>query len=157
MERLAVRPGRRFDAGAMAALLDTLPGRVGPPVDIATLRDWIDGGDVWHVAERGGDLRGFQWMGPRKDLPPDTCEIATFMAPGEDGIAAGSALFDATCKAARTRSIRRIVACHARDNASAGAYYGSRGFEEVGGAFSIEALAARPGVNQVVRIYRVYR
>lgn len=152
---VAIRPARRFDAGAMAALLNALPGRTGPPVDAPTLRDWIGGGDIWQLAERGGDLRGFQWTGPRRDLPPDIWEIATFMAPSENGIHAGSALFGATHEAARARGIRRIAACYACDNAGARAYYGSRGFEEAGEAFSTAWLAARPGINQVVRIYRL--
>ena len=155
MEPIAVRPARRFDAGAMASLLTALPGRTGPPVDPAALRDWIDGGDIWHVAERGADLRGFQWIGPRSHLPPDTCEIATFMARGETGIAVGSALFEATRRAARARGVVRIVAIHARNNDGARAYYGSRGFEEAGLAMSAALRAGRHDMHKVVTIFRV--
>lgn len=155
MRRVAVRPARRFDAGAMGALLNALPGRSGPPVDTPALRDWIDGGDLWHVAERGGDLCGFQWAGPRRHLPPDTCEIATFMARGEDGIEAGSALFDATRRAAKARGFARIVAIHDRANAGARAYYSSRGFEEASDAVADALPAAAPGMNRLVAIFRI--
>ncbi|CTQ32452.1 GNAT family N-acetyltransferase [Jannaschia rubra] len=134
MTRIHVRPGRPFDAGAMAALLNAIIARGGStafttPVTGDVLRDWMAAGDAWHVAEQDGDVIGFQWVGPHADLPADTCDIATFVALDRHGLGVGSALFDASRRAARDRGYRFIVAVIRADNAGGLAYYGSRGFE----------------------------
>ncbi len=136
----------------MAALLNAMPGRRRASITATDLRDWMAEGDIWHVAERAGELCGFQWIGVRVALPPGTCEIATFMARGEDGIDAGSALFAATCRAAKAHGHRTIRATVARGNAAARSYYRSRGFEE---RLPDPRLADPALVNQVVTLYRI--
>ena len=136
MSAIAVRPGRPFDAGAMALLLNAIIARGGTtalaePVTGDGLRAWMEAGDVWHVAEEAGEVIGFQWLGPHPDLPGDTADVATFVAEGRHGIGAGSALWEATRAAARARGWRYAVAVIRADNAGGLAYYGSRGFEEV--------------------------
>lgn len=132
-EPLQVRRALALDAGPMATLLRALEaGRAAVPDLAVALRDWIAAGDaIWHVAERDGPLLGFQRIGPAPDLPPGGCGIATFTAPGRDGLAVGSALFEATRAAARSRGWTRIEAQVPAGNESALAYYRSRGFEVV--------------------------
>ena len=155
MSAVHIRPAQLFDAGAMATLLNALPRRK-ENVDAAALRDWMGAEGIWHVAERGGRLCGFQWIGARTGLPHDTCEIATFMASDETGIDAGSALFEATRRAAGRRGYRWISATFGADNDGARAYYRSRGFEEVARHDGTRpGLAEEVGVNQVVTLYRV--
>lgn len=131
-----VRAGQPFDAGAMATMLNAIIARGGTtaltsPVTGDGLRDWMAQGDVWHVAECAGEVIGFQWLGAHPDLAPDTADVATFVAVGRHGTGAGSALWEATRRAARERGWRFAVAVIRADNAGGLAYYGSRGFEEV--------------------------
>lgn len=136
MSRTTVRPGQPFDAGAMATLLNDIIARgdstaFTDPVTGHSLREWMAAGDVWHVAEAEGEVIGFQWLGPHPDLPEDTADVATFVAPGRHGIGTGSALWEATREAARARGWRFVVAVIRADNEAGLAYYGSRGFEDV--------------------------
>lgn len=136
MTPVAVRPGRAFDAGAMAALLNDIIARGGTtamtaPVTGDWIRDWMAAGDVWHVVEADGAVIGFQWLGAHPDLPGDTADVATFVTPSRHGLGAGSALWEATRAAARLRGWRFVVAVIRADNAGGLAYYGSRGFETV--------------------------
>lgn len=133
---VVVRPGQPFDAGAMAALLNDIIVQGGTtaftePVTGDGLREWMAAGDVWHVAETEGEVIGFQWLGPHSDLPKDTADVATFVAPGRHGIGTGSALWEATRDAARMRGWRYVVAVIRADNEGGLAYYGSRGFDDV--------------------------
>lgn len=129
-----VRPAQPFDAGAMATLLQAIIDRGGTtalkgPVTADTLRDWMAEKDIWHVAERGGEILGFQWIGRNDSLPPEACDIATFVAVGTQGLGLGSKLFDATRKAAKTAGYGWINATILQINEGGLAYYGSRGFE----------------------------
>ncbi|KMK65284.1 sortase-like acyltransferase [Puniceibacterium sp. IMCC21224] len=86
---------------------------------------------AWHVAESdSGKILGFQWIEPHSDLPPQACTIATFVQPGRTGLGIGSALFDATARAARGLGFKWINATIRTDNGSGIAYYQSRGFED---------------------------
>lgn len=143
----------------MAALLNDIIAAGGTtaftdPVTGAILRDWMAAGDAWHVAEIDGDLCGFQWIGPHADLPEDTCDIATFVAREQHGVGIGSALFEATRKAAKTLGYSRIVAVIRSDNAGGRSYYGSRGFETQKTLKNI-ALADGTIVDKVVASYRL--
>ncbi len=128
---LHIRVARPFDAGAMAALLTRLTGQT---VTGDTLRNWLAADDIWHVAERDGDLLGLQ----RLDAGH---EVSTFTAPDAQEVVIAARLFDATRKAAKARSIPRIRAVVARDNAAGLSYYQSRGFER---------LARQPDADKVV-------
>ena len=141
------RRARPFDAAAMAAIVGQL-ARPGPGFTPAFLRDWIAAaGDIWVVAEVDTGIEGFQWCGSAADLPPHTCEIATFVPPGRHDLQVGSGLFDATRHAARELELRWIVARTAIEKEGAHIYYRSRGFED--------ASEVAPGTGQSILIHRL--
>ena len=159
MTQIDVRKAQSFDAGAMVSLLNDIIAAGGmtaltTSVTSADLRDWMHESGAWHLAEVGGDICGFQWIGPHVDLAPDTCDIATFVALGEHGVGIGSALFRATCAAARTLGYRRINAVIHADNGGGLAYYRSRGFETVGHLKNLTLPDGRT-VNKVITTYRL--
>jgi GNAT superfamily N-acetyltransferase len=96
------------------------------PDEIARLT--VARGSVWHVAEAGGEIVGFQWVEPHDDLPPEACNIASFVRQGRTGLGIGSALFAATAPAARALGYHWINATFRADNPSGLTYYQSRGF-----------------------------
>lgn len=86
---------------------------------------------AWHLAESTqGDVLGFQWIAPHADLPPDACDIATFVKVGQTGLGVGSGLFEATRKAAKKLGYSWINANIRSDNSGGLIYYQSRGFED---------------------------
>lgn len=88
---------------------------------------------AWHVAEDDhGQVVGFQWIEPADYLPPEAAEIATFARMGKTGLGIGSALFEATKRAARELGYEWINADIRADNTGGLAYYQSRGFEDYG-------------------------
>ena len=136
-----IRVGRagRLHLGGMADLLNAVIAEGGTtaittPVTRDDLGAWMDsapGRSAWHVAESdGGQVLGFQWIEPHADLPADTCDIATFVAIGRQGLGIGSALFGRTEAAARALGYGFIAAVIRADNAGGLAYYQSRGFED---------------------------
>jgi L-amino acid N-acyltransferase YncA len=136
---LHIRPATPLDARAMAALLNAIIEKGGTtamstPVSGEILIDWMaNDGDrgAWHLAEDDtGALLGFQWIGPRDGLPPQACDIATFVALGQTGLGVGSALFTHTARAARALGYTWINAKIRADNDGGLAYYQSRGFED---------------------------
>ena len=104
------------------------------PVTADVLGDWMARGgteSAWHVAETdAGEVVGFQWIAPNADLPPEACDIATFVQVGQTGLGIGSRLFDATRKAAKAVGYAWINATIRADNTGGLAYYQSRGFED---------------------------
>lgn len=159
MTQIEIRKAQSFDAGAMASLLNQIIAAGGTtaltaPVTSAILRDWMSDSGAWHLAEVNGETCGFQWIGPHRDLEPDTCDIATFVAVGQHGIGIGSALFRATTKAARALGYARINAVIRADNGGGLAYYGSRGFETISHLKNV-ALSDGTLVNKVVTSYRL--
>lgn len=133
-----VRRAAPFDTGEMARLLNAIIERGGTtaltrPITGAQLAEWIaaDGGrGAWHIAEDdAGTLLGFQWIGPHENLPPEACDVATFVRIGQTGQGIGARLFEATRTAARALGYAWINATIRADNSGGLAYYGSRGFE----------------------------
>ncbi len=60
-----------------------------------------EGQSAWHVVmDDAGALLGFQWIGVWPDLPPNACDIGTFVKTGQTGHGIGSHLFEATKQAA---------------------------------------------------------
>ena len=135
---LHIRRAGPLDAGPMAELLNQIIARGGTtamtsPVTRTTLAEWMAADaprSAWHLAEDdAGALLGFQYVHPHPRLPPDACDIATFVRLGRTGLGTGSALFDATRAAARALGYAWINATIRADNAGGLAYYQSRGFE----------------------------
>ncbi|PSL17935.1 GNAT family N-acetyltransferase [Shimia abyssi] len=133
-----IRPAGIFDAGAMAELLNeiiTIGGTtaITSPVSRAEMRQWLTAyrdRSVWTVAEdQSGTLLGFQWIEPNPNLPPEACDIATFVRTGRTGLGTGSLLFETTKVAARVLGYDWINATIRADNSGGLAYYQSRSFE----------------------------
>ncbi|WP_366111287.1 GNAT family N-acetyltransferase [Aestuariivita sp.] len=106
------------------------------PVTASDLADWMAFAperSAWHVAlDEAEDVQGFQWIEPRDGLPPEACDIATFVRIGKTGLGIGSALFDATRRAARDLGYVWINANIRADNEGGLIYYQSRGFRNYG-------------------------
>ncbi|WP_234999483.1 GNAT family N-acetyltransferase [Roseovarius albus] len=86
---------------------------------------------AWNVAEDdSGNLLGFQSIQPRNNLPPESCDIGTFVKPQSTGLGIGSKLFEASRKAAAQLGYHWINATIRTDNMAGLAYYQSRGFED---------------------------
>ncbi len=133
-----VRRAGTLDAGVLSNLLNEIIAKGGTtakttPVSRATLTEWVeryDGKSAWHLAEDGDGLPlGFQWIEPHVNLTADAVDIATYARLGHSGLGVGSALFEATRKAAISLGYRWINATIRADNAGGLAYYQSRGFE----------------------------
>ncbi len=133
-----IRRAGALDAAPMAELLNAIIAEGGTtamtePVTrahferrIATAPDR----SAWHLAEdAGGAVLGFQYIVPNDALPPDACEIATFVEIGRTQLGIGSRLFAATQDAARQMGYAWINATIRADNSGGLAYYQSRGFE----------------------------
>ncbi|WP_425092346.1 N-acetyltransferase family protein [Tropicimonas sp. S265A] len=135
---IRIRRAGDLDARNMADLLNRIIARGGAtaftePVSRDTLMAWFRKApdqSVWHIAEDDvGALLGFQSVEPHPGLPPDACDIATFVRIGQTGLGVGSRLFETTVEAARNLGYRWINATIRADNSGGLTYYQSRGFE----------------------------
>ncbi|WP_424974718.1 N-acetyltransferase family protein [Dinoroseobacter sp. S124A] len=136
---LTVRRAGALDVRPMADLLNAIIRKGGTTAFVEdvtgdTLLGWFalaPERSVWHIAEdTGGEILGFQSIEPRGSLPPEACDIATFVKLGQTGLGIGSKLFAASTEAARTLGYRWINATIRADNESGLTYYQSRGFED---------------------------
>lgn len=134
-----VRRAGSLDALAMADLLNEIIKIGGTTafteqIHRETLLGWFQKSperSVWHVAEDAqGVLLGFQSIEPHQKLPPEACDIATFVRVGRTGLGTGSKLFEASVSAARDLGYTWINATIRADNTGGLAYYQSRGFED---------------------------
>lgn len=134
-----IRRASTSDARLMAELLNEIIAQGGTtaltdPVTGTYLAEKMAGhGDrgAWHLAEdESGTCLGFQWIGPYPDLPPDACDIATFVRVGQTGLGIGSRLFEATKQAALDLGYDWINANIRADNTGGLTYYQSRGFRD---------------------------
>ena len=109
-QALRVRPVRREDASALAALINPIIARGGTtareaPKSAAYFEALIDGlvpRDVFHVAEADGRIVGFQYVEAREALDEDTGDIATFVAIDAARGGIGQALAAMTIAEARS-------------------------------------------------------
>ncbi|WP_422030051.1 GNAT family N-acetyltransferase [Roseovarius sp.] len=152
-----IRPAGPIDAAPMADLLNAIIAAGGTtamtdPVTSAMLKDWMQaapGAAAWHLAEDDtGTVLGFQWIQPRDGLPPEACDIATFVQIGRAKLGIGSALFEHTRDAARSLGYSWINATIRADNTGGLAYYQSRGFE----TYDIRKNVPLPGGATVDRV-----
>ena len=134
---IQVRRSIPLDTPSMARLLNAIIEKGGTtaltrPVTGRDIAEWMaEGGDcaAWHVALDGTEeVVGFQWIAPHEKLPPDACDIASFVQLGRSRLGIGSALFAATSKAAGALGYRWINATIRADNEGGLTYYQSRGF-----------------------------
>jgi len=135
---ISVRRASTLDTPDMARLLNAIITRGGTtaltqPVTGSDLADWMSdqpNASAWHVAEADDDIVGFQWIGPHDNLPPEACDIATFVQIGRTGLGIGSALFAASASAAKSLGYVWINATIRADNDGGLIYYQSRGFRD---------------------------
>ena len=136
-----VRPAIPLDTASMARLLNEIIAAGGTtaltrPVTREDLTEWMayaPGRTAWHAAvDHAEAVQGFQWIEPHDDLPPEACDIATFVQLGRSGLGIGSALFEATAGAARRLGYDWINATIRADNDGGLIYYQSRGFRDYG-------------------------
>lgn len=135
-----IRRGTQLDLPGTAQLLNAIIAEGGTtamtqPLTPEALGAWLDADadqSAWHVAESGGEILGFQWIGPYPNLPPDACEIGTFVKVGQTGLGIGSKLFDATKRAAAALGYAWIDAEIRADNEGGLIFYQSRGFRTYG-------------------------
>ncbi len=138
---IQVRRPIALDLGAMAGLLNAIIAQGGTtaltrPVTGDDLAQWMafaPDRNAWHVAVDAQERPvGFQWIEPEASLPPQAANIATFVQIGQTGLGIGSALFDATRKAAKELGYVWINANIRADNEGGLIYYQSRGFQDYG-------------------------
>jgi L-amino acid N-acyltransferase YncA len=136
---IRVRRAMALDCNSMARLLTAIIEKGGTtaltrPVTGGDISEWM-GSDpdrsAWHVAlDDTEQVVGFQWIEPSSKLPPEAASIATFVEIGQTGLGIGSALFDATRKAAKEMGYVWIDATIRADNDGGLTYYQSRGFRD---------------------------
>ena len=133
-----IRRAGAMDARDMADLLNAIIRKGSTTaftqeVTRETLLEWLEQlppNSIWHVAEdAAGALLGFQYARPNPNLPPEACDIATFVKPGATGLGIGSKLFETSKDTARALGYQWINATIRADNTGGLAYYQSRGFE----------------------------
>jgi L-amino acid N-acyltransferase YncA len=107
---------------------------------------------AWQVALDSSErVTGFQWIEPSIDRPDEAAEIATFVQLGQGGLGIGSALFEATRRAAKELGYRIILATIRADNEGGLIYYQSRGFMDWG---LLEGVPLENGTRVDKRIKR---
>jgi len=136
---ITVRKAGTLDARQMAELLDAIIQKGGTtahtdPVSRDTIHNWMQRDpprSAWHIAEdEKGQVLGFQFLEPHPDLPPEACDVATFVKVGQTRLGIGSKLFDASIRAAMELGYTWINATIRADNIGGLTYYQSRGFED---------------------------
>ncbi len=133
-----VRPVREADAAELAELLNAIIARGGTtaleePFSAERLTGaYLTGPDVIScmvaVDHDSGGLLGFQTLGREDHLPADVGDIGTFAKVGGTQRGVGTALFAATCAAARAKGLSAINATIRADNTGGLAFYGRMGF-----------------------------
>ena len=135
---ITVRRAGDLDAREMAELLAAIVRKGGTTahtgdVTRPTILEWMrrdPDRSAWHVAEDdNGRILGFQFLEPHPDLPPEACDIATFVRIGQTGLGVGSRLFEVSLQAATELGYAWINATIRADNEGGLTYYQSRGFE----------------------------
>lgn len=135
---IGVRPTVRADAVALAELLNeiiTAGGTTAYQVPFTPERfasAHIDGPNVLTslIAEADGRAMGFQILLHDPKLPDGWGDIGTFARVGAATRGIGSALFVATCDAARDLGLIGINAKIRADNAGGLAFYTKQGFRD---------------------------
>jgi L-amino acid N-acyltransferase YncA len=160
---ITTRRATTLDAPPMAELLNQIIAAGGTtaltrPVtsrDMAQMMTTALDRSAWHVALNwGGALRGFQYIEPGDHLPPEACDIATFVQIGRTGLGIGSALFAATTKTAKALGYVWINAEIRADNEGGLIYYQSRGFRDYARREAVE-LASGQRVDKILKRYDI--
>jgi L-amino acid N-acyltransferase YncA len=158
---IRVRRATRLDAGSMAGLLNAIISRGGTtaltrPVTAEDLAEWMAQApdrSAWHVAvDEQEAVVGFQWISPHPELPPEAVDVASYVQIGQTSLGIGSALFDATSRAAGDLGYVWINATIRADNSGGLAYYQSRGFRD----WHVDENVTLPNGQIVTKISKRY-
>jgi len=160
---ITVHKATPLDAGPMAHLLNAIIRAGGTtahttPVtaaDISQMMDHAPARSAWHIArDEKGFLTGFQFIEPMDALSSEACDIATFVQVGSTGLGIGSALFQATAKAAKSLGYVWINANIRADNEGGLIYYQSRGFRDYGRIGGV-TLTSDLAVDKILKRYDI--
>ena len=160
---LQIRPATAVDADALRRILNRIIAIGGTtahetPMSLAEFQEhYVDGQDCLSclMAEtEDGVALGFQALVRNPDLAADWGDIATFTQrePRRPGV--GSALFEATKRAARDLGLVAINATIRADNYAGIPYYEKMGFQTYGIAEAVPLLDGTP-VDRVSKVYRL--
>jgi len=158
---VTTRPAVREDAAALADLLNEIIVAGGttayqiPFTPEGFAEAHIDGPAVLTciVAEdETGVPMGFQILLHDDRLPPGWGDIGTFARRGATQGGIGSALFAATCEAARRLGLVGINATIRADNSGGLAFYGKQGFRDHAVASAVPLSDGTP-VDRISRRY----
>jgi L-amino acid N-acyltransferase YncA len=139
MANFTIRPTVHADAAALADLLNEIivaGGTTAYQIPFTPERfaeAHIDGPGVLTSVvahDEAGVAMGFQILLRDERLPPDWGDIGTFARRGATMRGIGSALFAATCEAARRLGLVGINATIRADNSGGLAFYGKQGFRD---------------------------
>ncbi|MBZ8117944.1 GNAT family N-acetyltransferase [Roseovarius sp. LXJ103] len=160
---ITVEKPNALDAGPMANLLNAIIKEGGTTAhtksltaaDMTEMMAFAPAQSAWHIArDTAGHLVGFQFIEPLKTLPPEACDIATFVQMGRTGLGIGSALFTATARAAKAMGYVWINANIRADNEGGLIYYQSRGFRDYGRIDGM-TLASGLTVDKILKRYDI--
>jgi L-amino acid N-acyltransferase YncA len=139
MAMLELRPARRDDAAAIAAIYNrALAERQATfetrPRSVAEVVRWLDGDLPLIVAERDGDVVGFARVSPYSDRRAyaGVGEHGVYVDPGARGDGVGRALLIELCARAERRGLYKLTSRIFADNIASRALHRACGFEEVG-------------------------
>lgn len=161
MAAITTRPAVREDAAALADLLNEIIVAGGTtayqipftPEGFAAAH--IDGPNVLTsivAHDESGTPMGFQILLRDDRLPPGWGDIGTFARRGATQGGIGSALFAATCAAARTLGLVGINATIRADNSGGLAFYAKQGFRDHAVAQAVPLNDGTP-VDRIAKRY----
>jgi L-amino acid N-acyltransferase YncA len=161
MAAVTVRPTVRDDAAALADLLNEIIAAGGttayqiPFTPEAFAETHIDGPGVLTSVvahDEDGVAMGFQILLRDERLPEGWGDIGTFARRGTVQRGTGSALFAATCAAARKLGLVGINATIRADNEGGLAFYGKQGFRDHAVAVAVPLNDGTP-VDRISKRY----
>ena len=137
MLNLVIRPVLETDISSMLVLLNDIIAIGGTtaltkPLTTRELADWLQISQQghWFIAKNGEDCLGFQGVTPHSKLPPEACDIATFVDPNTQGQGIGRKLFNYTCNFAEDQGYHWINATIRGDNTGGLRFYSGLGFKD---------------------------
>jgi GNAT superfamily N-acetyltransferase len=137
MLNFEIRPAIETYIPSMLVLLNDIIAIGGTtaltkPLTTNELADWLQISEQghWFIAKNGENCLGFQGITPHSKLPPEACDIATFVDPNTQGQGIGHKLFDYTRNFAEDQGYHWINATIRADNTGGLGFYSRLGFKD---------------------------
>jgi phosphinothricin acetyltransferase len=138
-DHLTIRPALARDlAGVVRVYNAGIGERIATfetqPRTVRDIAGWIDEGQPFIVAERGGDVLGWARAGRYSDrcVYQGVGEHAVYVAPNARGQGLGRRLLLELCAESERRGLHKLTSRVFADNHSSRAAHRAAGFEEVG-------------------------